>query len=246
MIVQEKTKIGYALGGGLACGLFHIGVLNVLEENHIYPDIIVGTSMGAVIGALYASGLTISEIKHKVIELDWKRMFSLTDISLLFNGLLQGNRVTSFLKSILRDSTFNQMKRKFACVATDVMTGEQVVLQEGSLIESIRASISLPAIFTPVKINGRHLIDGGLVNVVPVSVCRELGAEFVFGVNVIPRPGENFSIQETCENYYGYRLQHPGSKMENSSSNERETINRSHIPGMRNTKNKFFQHARHK
>jgi NTE family protein len=212
---MEKKKIttGYALGGGLACGLFHIGVLSVLEENNITPDCIAGTSMGAIIGALYASGLSIQEIKQMAMKLNWKQLVSLSDISLpLFDGLIRGKRVVSLLKSALRDMTFDTMKIKFACVATDVMTGEQVVLQNGSLIEAIRASISLPAIFTPVKINGRYLMDGGLSNVVPVSVCRDMGAQFVFGVNVIPRPSENFSILDSCEQYYDYHMHLTGTK----------------------------------
>ena len=188
---HKSSKIGYALGGGAARGLSHIGVLKVLEEYGIYPDIIAGTSMGAVIGALYADGFNASEIEQLVSQLDWKRLVLLTDITLPVSGLFQGRRVISLLKSILGDSTFSQLKCDFASVAADIMTGEQVVLHDGSLVEAIRASISLPGIFSPVRINGRYLVDGGLVNVVPVSVCRERGAEYVIGVNVIPEPSNS-------------------------------------------------------
>ncbi|UCD10142.1 MAG: patatin-like phospholipase family protein [Dehalococcoidales bacterium] len=183
-------KIGLALGGGAARGLSHIGVLKVLEDNDIYPDVITGTSIGALVGALYAGGMGIRDIEQFAVGLDFKRLALLTDITLPVSGLISGKRVISLIKSILGDLTFSQLKYDFACVATDIITGEQVVLREGSLVEAVRASISLPGIFTPVRIANRHLVDGGLVNEVPVSVCREIGAEYVIGVNVIPEPSK--------------------------------------------------------
>jgi NTE family protein len=203
MLFTREGRIGYALGGGAARGLFHIGVLGVLEEHGIYPDVIAGTSMGAIIGALYASGLSAGELKKMAIDVDWKQLIRMTDIALPVNGLIQGKRITSLLKSILKDTDFAQLKKEFACVATDLTTGEEVVINQGSLIDAVRASISIPLIFTPIKSNGRFLVDGGLVNVVPVSVCRAMGANFVIGVNVLPGPGEKVSIQEACEKLYG-------------------------------------------
>jgi NTE family protein len=206
MQALKNKKIGYALGGGGARGYFHIGVLKVLEEYNVFPDVIAGTSMGSIIGALYASGLNAKEIEQMAVGMDWKRLIVLADIIVPLNGLIQGRRVTSLLKSILKARTFAHLKKDFACVATDLNTGEQVVLNEGSLIEAVRASSSIPAIFTPVKLKGRYLIDGGLVNVVPVSVCRDMGADFVIGVNVIPGPREKVSIQEAFEKYHTYQL----------------------------------------
>ena len=241
MLAKNEKKIGYALGGGSARGLFHIGVLNVLEENDIYPDVIAGTSMGSIIGALYASGLTAGEIKQIAIEMDWKHLIRLADVTVPLSGLIQGKRIISLLKSILRDMTFSQLKIKFACVATDLINGEQVVFQEGSLIEAIRASISIPAIFTPVKLNGRYLVDGGLVNVVPVSVCRDMGADFVIGVNVIPGPGEKVSIQQACEKYYSYQLKHAAdSKVESPPLAEPGAKNRSYISDIEKAAKKFL------
>jgi len=185
-----KKKIGLALGGGAARGLSHIGVLKVLEENKMFPDVITGTSIGALIGALYAGGVSINDIEQMAVGLNFKRLALLADITLPVSGLISGKRVISLIKSIMGDLTFAQLKCDFACIATDIITGEQVVLREGSLVEAVRASISLPGIFTPVRIAGRHLVDGGLVNEVPVSVCREMGAEFVIGVNVIPEPSK--------------------------------------------------------
>ena len=187
-MMKGSVKIGYALGGGAARGLSHIGVLKVLDEHGISPDIIAGTSIGAIVGALYAGGYEPSEIEQLVLGLDWKKLVYLVDMTLPLSGLLQGKRVVSLLKSILGDLTFSQLRCDFACVATDIINGEQVVLRDGSLIEAVRASISIPGIFTPVAIKGRYLVDGGLINAVPVSVCREMGAEYVIGVNVIPEP----------------------------------------------------------
>jgi NTE family protein len=229
MVVRPEGKIGFALGGGVARGLFHIGVLSVLEENHIYPDIIVGTSMGAVIGALYASGLSAAEIKKNALELDWKQMYRFADIAMPRRGFIQGNRVTSFLKRLLKEKSFSQLEKKFACVATDIMTGEQVVMLKGSLVEALRASISMPAIFTPVKRRGRYLVDGGLVNVVPVSVCRDLGADYVIGVNVIPVPHEELSIQEACERYYEYQVQSADNENHRTSLLEHGARYSSHV-----------------
>ncbi|HAV10055.1 MAG TPA: hypothetical protein DCX22_00305 [Dehalococcoidia bacterium] len=239
MIVQAKGKIGYALGGGVARGLFHIGVLNVLEENHFYPDIIVGTSMGAVIGALYASGMTAGEIKKRAMEMDWRQMYRFADIAMPMRGFIQGNRVTSFLKKLLKEKNFSQLERKFACVATDIMTGEQVVMLKGSLVEAIRASISMPVIFTPVKRRGRYLVDGGLVNVVPVSVCRDLGADYVIGVNVIPVPHEELSIQEACERYYEYQVR-SDHDLQKPSLLERGAIYGSHAMNFGKVVKTFF------
>ncbi len=188
-MIPKSKKLGYALGGGAARGMFHIGVLSVLEEYGVAPDIIAGTSMGSIIGAMYASGVKPSDLKQIACSIDWKQVMRLTDIvALPKSGLIQGRRIVALLKSILGDAGFSQLKCKYAAVAADLYTGQQVVFTEGSLIEAIRASISIPGIFTPVYYEGRYLVDGGLVNVVPVSVCRDLGADFVIGVNAIPDP----------------------------------------------------------
>ena len=182
-------KIGYALGGGAARGLSHIGVLKVLHEHGISPDIIIGTSIGAIIGALYAGGYEPSEIEQLALGLDWKKLVYLFDMTLPLSGLLQGKRVVSLLRSILGNLTFPELRCDFACVATDIINGEQVVLRDGSLIEAVRASISIPGIFTPVLIKGRYLVDGGLTNAVPVSVS-------VSGRHLDPRSREPHHLRE--------------------------------------------------
>jgi NTE family protein len=183
-----RNKIGCALGGGGARGLAHIGVLKVFEENGIRPDIITGTSIGAIIGALYASGLRAVEIERLVTQLDWKHSQIFADPALSLNGLIQGKRISALLESILGDLTFEDLVRDFTCVATDIQNGQPVLLRHGPLVPAIRASISIPGVFVPAKINGRYLVDGGLVLQVPANVCRDMGAEYVVGVNVVPDP----------------------------------------------------------
>ncbi len=186
---KGKTRIGYALGGGAARGMFHIGVISVLEEYGIKPDVIAGTSMGSIVGAMYASGLTVKDLKEIACGIDWRQVMRLTDIMPIpKNGLIQGRRIVELLKSIMGEPDISHLKHNFAAVAADLYTGQQVVFSQGPLIEAVRASISIPGIFTPVHHKGRYLVDGGLVNVVPVSVCRDMGADFVIGVNVIPDP----------------------------------------------------------
>ena len=188
MVSAAGRKIGYALGGGGARGLSHIGVLKVLEERGVYPDAIAGTSIGALVGVLYAGGLKAAEIEEVALRVNWRRMALLVDPAVSLAGFVQGRRVTSLLKSILGDLSFPDLKVKFAAVATDIVSGEQVILTGGSVLDAVRASISVPGILTPVSVEGRYLVDGGLVNEVPVSVCHQLGAEYVVGVNVIPDP----------------------------------------------------------
>ena len=180
------SKIGLALGGGAAKGLAHIGVLDVLTKEAIPIDMIAGTSAGAAIGAIYAQGKDFGEIKKMAIDLDRKRLASLVDLALPKTGFIGGKRITRLLQSIIGgDIEFSDLKIPLACVATDVATGEEVVIKQGSVLEAVRASISIPAIFTVVKWKGRYLVDGGLVNPVPVSALKEMGADFIIAVNVI-------------------------------------------------------------
>ncbi|MFC1892530.1 patatin-like phospholipase family protein [Chloroflexota bacterium] len=184
---KRKRKIGLALGSGTARGLAHIGVLEVLEEEGIPIDIITGTSIGAVISALYAQGKDASVIKKLVSRLSRRQLASLVDLALPRTGLIQGEKIKSLLESVIGgDIEFSTLRIPFACVATDIRTSEEVVISHGSLLEALRASFSVPAVFTLVKWEGRYVVDGGLVNPVPVSVARQMGADFVIAVNVLP------------------------------------------------------------
>ena len=183
----KRGKIGVALGGGAARGFAHIGVLEILEKEHIPIDMIAGTSMGAVIGVLYAQGKTAAEIKKIAIDIDWVRMVQLVDPALPKTGFIAGNKIKDLLKSIIGDVDFSELKMPFACTATDIMTGEEIIINKGSVLEAVRASISVPVIFSAFEYKNRYLVDGGLVDQVPVEVVKNMGADIVIAVNVTQR-----------------------------------------------------------
>jgi NTE family protein len=183
----SKKKIGLALSGGAARGLAHIGVLEVLQKEGVPIDIIAGTSAGAVIGAIYAWNQDINRIREHALEPGWKKFAPLIDPSLPRTGLIKGRKIKDLLTSYIGGNTkFSDLKIPFACVATDIETGEEVVIDRGSVAEALRATISIPAIFTVVKREGRYLVDGGLTTPVPVNVVRRMGADFIIAVNVTP------------------------------------------------------------
>jgi NTE family protein len=176
-------KIGLALGGGAARGWAHIGVLKALEKAGIKPDIIAGTSIGAVVGGCFASG-HLPGLETWAMELTPKRVFGYLDFNLAGNGLISGKRLCDRLQSELGDRDIEDLSTRFVAVATEVGTGHEHWLSRGPLVDAVRASYALPGVFKPVKINGRWLFDGALVNPIPVSVCRALGARYVIAVNL--------------------------------------------------------------
>lgn len=183
---MQKRKVGLVLSGGAARGVAHIGVLEVLEKEGIPIDMIAGTSAGALIGALYAQGRSVNEIKNLAIDLGSKRFALLTDLALLKSGLIKGRKINQVLRSTIGNIDFRDLRIPFACVATDIDSGEEVVIKQGLVREGVRASGSIPVVFTVAKWRGRYLVDGGLVNPVPVSVLKKMGADFIIAVNVIP------------------------------------------------------------
>ncbi|MFC1945822.1 patatin-like phospholipase family protein [Chloroflexota bacterium] len=184
---MEKRKIGLALGSGAARGLAHIGVLDVLQKEGIPIDMVAGTSAGAMIGGLYALGKDIEEIKSLALELKGQKLVLLVDPSFPKSGFIKGRRIKRLLSLYFGgDIKIEEMRLPFACVATDVETGEEVVIDHGPVLEAIRASISIPGIFSVARWKGRHLVDGALVNPIPVDVLARMGADFIIAVNVIP------------------------------------------------------------
>ena len=184
---MQRPSVGLALGGGGARGLAHIGVLEVLQEAEIPIDMIAGTSAGAAIGAIYAQGKDASLIRNLATGFNWRKLFSLVDFVFPRNGLIQGKRIADLLQLVMGGKIkFTDLKIQLACVATDLSSCEEVVIDEGSVIDAVRASISIPGIFTVFKHKGRYLIDGSLVNPVPVNVLKNKGIDFVIAVNVIP------------------------------------------------------------
>jgi len=183
---MDQPKIGLALGCGAARGLAHIGVLKVLEKYQIPVDIVTGTSMGAFIGGAYASGIKVSVMEEISLKADWKLNAMMFFPTISLSGFVDGTRIKEFLKGVIGNRNIEELDKKFACIATDILTGEEIVIDHGSLIEAIRASISIPTIFTPVYHGNRFLVDGGIVNPVPVDLARRMGADIVIAVNVIP------------------------------------------------------------
>ena len=189
MAVTERTtntvKIGLALGSGSARGWSHIGVIEALQAHGIKPDVIAGCSIGALVGASYAAN-KIAALEHWVRSLSLLETARFAGLDSTFNGLINKERLQKVLTAFVADETFtiDELQCSFASVATDLSSGREVWFTEGSVLEAVWASMALPGLFPPVWHKNRWLVDGGLVNPVPVSVCRALGADFVIAVNL--------------------------------------------------------------
>lgn len=180
---NHRPKIGLALGSGSARGLAHVGVIRAIEDAGIQIDCIAGTSMGALIGAVHAAG-KLNELENSFLGFDWKKTVSFFDVVLPRSGLIDGAKVSELVRSHVHADGIETLPIAFAAVASDLTSGEEVVIRTGDIIEAVRASISVPGIFTPVRRNGQILVDGGLVNPVPVSAARAMGADIVIAVDL--------------------------------------------------------------
>lgn len=184
---SHGKKVGLALSGGAARGFAHVGVLRVLQKEGIPIDMIAGTSSGAVMGAAYAWSQDTVRMTKDALDAGWKKMAPLIDPSIPKTGFIKGKKIQDLIsKYVGGNIKFSDLKIPFACVATDIDTGEEIVINSGSVPEALRASISIPGIFTVVKREGRYLVDGGLTTPVPVEVVRCMGADFIIAVNVNP------------------------------------------------------------
>ncbi len=177
-----RPKIGLALGGGAARGWSQIGVIRALEKEGIKPDVIAGTSIGALVGAAYASDF-LDELEAWTLDLTWKGVIAMLDIR-LSGGLIHARKVLEFLGEGMDGVSIENMDIPFGCVATDLDDGHEVWMRRGDLLEAVRASIALPGLISPMKRGDRWLVDGGLVNPLPISLCRALGAEYVIAVDL--------------------------------------------------------------
>ena len=180
---MARAKIGLALGSGSARGWSHIGIIEALAEAGIEPDIVCGTSMGSLVGAAYITG-RMTPLRVWAEAVSWREIVGMLDIRLMRGGLMDGRQIMGFLRSLEMAGSIEDAPKPFAAVATDLMTGEEIWLTAGPIVDAVRASIALPGIFSPARVDGKWLVDGGLVNPVPVSVCRALGAEIVIAVNL--------------------------------------------------------------
>jgi NTE family protein len=179
----RRPVIGLALGGGAARGFAHIGIVRTLVAHGIIPNVVVGTSIGAVVGGSYAAG-QLDKLEEWARSLRPRNIFGYLDIRLNGSGLIGGDRLAAQLEWALGHTLIEELPLKFACVATEVRTGHEIWLTHGRIVEAMRASYALPGIFAPVLVGDRWLVDGALVNPVPVSAARALGAEIVIAANL--------------------------------------------------------------
>ncbi len=177
-----KPRIGLALGSGSARGWSHIGIIRVLEQSGFSPDVVCGTSIGALVGAAYAGG-QLERLERWVRSLTWQSVVGLLDFT-VGGGLIQGERLFSFLRKHFNDTEITSLPKAFGAVATELLTGREVWLRDGLVIDAVRASAALPGLLTPVLRDDRLLVDGALVNPVPVSLCRAMGADIVIAVDL--------------------------------------------------------------
>lgn len=181
-MASKRPQIGLALGSGSARGWAHIGVIRALESAGISPTIVCGTSIGALVAAAYAAE-RVQQLEPWVKSLTWQTVVGLMDVNAR-GGLIQGSKLVDFFRARFEDRGIAKLPKAFGCVATDLATGREVWLREGPVIDAVRASIALPGLLTPAVQDGRLLVDGGLVNPVPVSLCRAMGADIVIAVDL--------------------------------------------------------------
>lgn len=181
--MKLPQKVGLALGSGSSRGWAHIGAIRALAEAGVEVSFVAGTSIGALVGA----GLALDKIdalEDFARQLDWKQIVSFLDVTFPRSGLIDGEKVSEFFRSHMQEIDIEKLPLPFCAIATDLATGDEVVLGQGNLVEAIRASISIPGIFTPAKLDGKFLVDGGLVNPVPVKAARSMGADYVIAVDL--------------------------------------------------------------
>ena len=180
----KRPKIGLVLGSGGARGFAHIGVLKVLEKNNIPIDYIAGVSAGALIGAYYALNTETDGMEKIALKTTKRWLLTLIDPSNPKRALIKGNKIKNFIKNLLNDRDFKDIKIPLTIVATDLEKGREIHIKKGNLAEVVRASIGIPGIFCPYKLNDKWFVDGGLINATPVDVVRDMGADFIIAVDL--------------------------------------------------------------
>lgn len=181
-MAERKPRIGIALGAGSARGWAHVGVLQALAEAGIVPEVVCGTSIGALVGAVYADN-GLAEFEEWVTALTWRKLVGYFDLT-FSSGLVKGEKLFDHLRGSFLEKRIEQLQRPFGAVATDLASGREVWLREGPVADAVRASIALPGLFTPRLLDDQLLVDGALVNPVPVSLARAMGADFVIAVDL--------------------------------------------------------------
>jgi len=187
--VNKNPVLGIALGGGGARGFAHIGVLKALERQGIFPRLVAGTSMGGVVGAMYAVGLSAEQMEDEAIKATSRvgDMLRSVDVTLSQTGLVRGARIYDYIAGVIGlETKFSDLRRPLSLVSVDLNTGREVVLNSGRVADAVRATISVPGVFQPVEMGKLRLVDGGMLNNVPVDVVRQMGADVVIAVDVLP------------------------------------------------------------
>lgn len=179
----ENKKVGLALGSGSARGWAHIGIIRALRDMGIQPDMVAGSSIGSLVGAVSCAG-GLDKLEQVVLEMNWKGIFNMLDVGFPRSGILDGRKVAAFVRQHVPHTRIEDMPCTFCAVCTDIVSGEEVHIDSGDVIEAVRASIAVPGMFTPVKRGESILLDGGLVNPIPVSVLQEMGAEITIAVDL--------------------------------------------------------------
>jgi len=197
---QNRPRVGLVLSSGSARGMAHLGVLKVLKRENIPIDMIAGTSIGALIGGIYVSGMSIEEMEKIALDVDWKQLLRLTDLTRPTTALVNGRKVERFINSLVDDKTFDDIKISFAAVAVDAISGKEAILTKGRIVDAIRASISTPVIFSPVKRGNKLLVDGGVINPLPTDVVRKMGADVVIAVNLMTEAPAKNELSYSKEN----------------------------------------------
>ena len=186
--MSDAVKVGLALSGGGVRGMAHIGVIKVLEKNQVPISFISGASAGALVGGIYASGTPIEKIEETVTKLRSRDIARLIDPGRPSVGFIKGNKLMKLISKILTEKNIENFKIPFSAIATDVVTGDEIIFNRGDALTAIRSSISFPGVFAPVKFENSFLVDGGVVNPLPVDAVKEMGADVILGVNVLGEP----------------------------------------------------------
>lgn len=232
--MSKKKKIGLVLGGGGARGVAHIGVIKALEQAGIVPDLIVGVSMGALIGACYAVGVPLEELEKEVLSMTKKRAIAtLLDLAKPNKSLLKGGKVFKYINRLLKDKDFSDAKIPLRIVVTDLGSGQEIRMKKGHLATAVFASISVPGIFPPIKIRNRYYIDGGVINPTPTDVAKDNNMDFIIGVDLMMKRDielKNPGIVTTLlQSYEIIRTQ--GVKMKTEKANGRTIMIKPEIGG---------------
>lgn len=216
---SSNFKIGLALGGGAALGFAHIGVLKVLEQNGIKIDYIAGSSMGSVMGALYASGMTPEEMYKEASVFDFKKITRINGFRIIKEGVYNTEKLQNLVEELTKIKLIEQTKIPFRCTSVDLLTGKEYIFKKGSIGQAVRASSAIPGLFNPVEKDGMFLVDGGVIDNIPFKVVKDMGADFVIAVDVLPK-----YIQKENVNNVVKVLMYSFGLMQNKYEHERRKI----------------------